>query len=167
MALKAIKELVKNRLPFWSADWDTVTEDFITEQYYFLQTYTGFSVTDVETEAKYTGTLRLLVTSLTAFSLVKRKYIQGVGGVNGGAATGAKHIKSAKADVVEAEFEYAKSKDGNAMIIDTESLLQELKSEICQYASVLLYRLPMCNVKTKTPLGFKHYTRNVITGDFE
>lgn len=162
MALKTVIELVKNRLPFLPTDTslDEKIEDFKLEQYYFLQKWTKIEDVNVESDASYTGTLRILVAELTTYNMLVRKVLENMGGVNGEAASSGKHLKSGKADVVEAEFEYAKATDGNELLVKTDSLISELKVSICNYAYSLGYPLPMCGQKKNVPPPFVAYVKD-------
>ena len=143
MALKPILDLVKNRLPFLSASDDVLVNDFITETYYYLQSYLAKPDADVETEASYTGLQRMLIADMTAYDLVKRKAIQTTGGT-AGAAPETKILKRAKADVTEAEFVVTTARDGSLIQISTTDFLATLKEAICHKASALLLTLPLC-----------------------
>lgn len=150
MALKAVLELVKNRLPFMPLDGscDEKAEDFKLEQYYYLQSYCNISDADVEEDSSYTGLKRMLVADLVAYYLIVREVVKITGGEDGGAATGSKHIKKGKADVVEAEFEYSKASDGNTIAMETKKLVEELRIGICTKAQTIGFHLEVfCGVK--------------------
>lgn len=154
MAQKTILQMVYNRLPFL-----TVTEanseliaDFKQDVYYYLQPWTRITDELVEDDDTYTGLKRILVAEMTALNIVTRKVLIEMGGENGGAASGGKRLRKGKADVVEAEFEYAKASEGGAMITDMNSLLTELKTNRCNYARALGYSLPDCNNKLPVEL---------------
>jgi hypothetical protein len=84
---------------------------------------------------------------------------QMAGGVGSSVAgAGAKRIKKAKADVVEAEFDYAKSSDGTTLTSQTSSIVSDLKSKICAYAATLQINLPMCDCQIEGEImNFKAY----------
>ncbi|RUP41613.1 MAG: hypothetical protein EKK63_04990 [Acinetobacter sp.] len=159
MALATVLDLVKVRLPFLpvGSSMDTTIETFKTERYYYLNKWTKIDIADIEDDSKYDGVLRFLVVRLVCYDLINRKVLENVGGTNGNAPTANKRLKKGKADVVEAEFDYAKASDGTTLSIDTVTLLSNLKSEICQYASILNYRLPMCDNGKTCPLPFIVY----------
>jgi len=146
MALAAILQMVKNRLPFIPADnsLDATINSFILEQFYYLQKWTGIDNNYVEDEAQYTGLQKMLVAELVCYELLERKTIENVGGVNGSAPSGAKRIKKGKADVVEAEFDYAKASDGGFLGATATELMKESASRACDYAATLGYTLPLC-----------------------
>lgn len=80
----------------------------------------------------------------------------GVGAVSAGA--GAKRIKKAKADVVEAEFDYAKASDGGTLTTKSDTIMGTLKNKICEYAATLQVRLPMCDcIGESEIMTFKAY----------
>ena len=160
MALGTVLDLVKVRLPFLpvGSSMDATIESFKTDRYYFLNKWTKIDSADIEDDSKYDGVLRLLVVRLVCYDLLGRKVVENVGGVNGNAPNANKRLKKGKADVVEAEFDYAKASDGTTLSMDTEKIMSDLKSEICQYASVLSYRLPMCSNGT-CPLPFRVYPK--------
>lgn len=151
MALASIIVLVKQRLPFLpqgaDATLDPIIESMKLEEFYFMQKWTGISNDDVEDESKYTGLLRFLIVRLVCYDLIARQIVQVVGGVSGSSsvAEGTKRIKRAKADVVEAEFDYAKASDGSVLSATSTDILNTICKEICSYAAALSYfNLPMC-----------------------
>ena len=146
MALQNILGMVRSRLPFLAvgAPIDTVINNFITEQFYYLQKWTLLSDTDVEDETKYSAIQKMLVAELVCVELINKKVIEDVAGAGGAAGTAGKQLKRGKADVVEAEFQYGKSSDGTFMGKTAEQLEKDHAQKACEYAATLDYSLPMC-----------------------
>ncbi len=146
MALKSVLELVKNKLPYLPADTskDDLINDYKIEQYYFLQPYLNTAAANLENDNHYIGIARLLIVELVVYNMIVNKVLLNMEGSQGAAATGSKKIKKGKADVGEAEFEYANAADGNTLLMKTESLLPQVKQNICHYAATLKISLPMC-----------------------
>lgn len=146
--------MVKQKLPFLpdgstiipglGITLDTKLDNLITEQYYYLQKYTQLSDVDVETEAKYTPLQRMLIAELSAYHGINDKALTNVAGSAGTEGDGGKRIKKGKADVVEAEFEYQKSKDGNFLGGTTEELKANFARRACEISAQLGYNLPFC-----------------------
>jgi len=90
----------------------------------------------------------MLVSELTSYQILERKVIENLAGEDGTAANAAQNVTKGKADVVEAEFEYSKSSDGNKLLLKTDELMRQILISICSYAEVLGYCLPMCTIKT-------------------
>jgi len=146
MAQKTVVEMVRNRLPFLTAG-DTVDEminDYKQDVYYYLQPWSRILDDVVEDDSSYTGLKRVLVAEITAYNIVTRKIMVEMGGVNGSEASAGKRLKKAKADVVEAEFEYAKANDGGVLATDMNSLATELRNNVWNYAIGLGWYLPDC-----------------------
>lgn len=148
MANEAIIDLVKLRLPFIPTDSskDDLINSIITEVFYLVQKCSGLSNDDVEDETKYTGLLKYLVVRYVCYLLIYYKIIEIVGGINGAVPSVTKRIKKAKADVVEAEFDYAKASDGSTLSMEATNLMRGLISEICNYASMIGCTLGICTL---------------------
>lgn len=149
MALGTVEELVRGWLPWLPAATivpavDTQIDLYKISTYYFLQSYLGIADADVEDDGQYNGVTRLLVAALVANDLMVNKVLLNVGGTSSTAPSGGKRIKKAKADVVEAEFDYAKASDGNSLLMSADKLMALLKEKICIYGSTLNIWLPMC-----------------------
>lgn len=149
MPLKTIDEMVKNRLAFIpSTEWQTDIDDFRIEQSYYLSTYVDLGIenptdTQIEDEANWTGRNKILLAEVVTYQLLVKKIVETMGGdENSSVGSGSKMIKSAKADVVEAEFEYAKADDGRTLATKVSSLIDELKENICRYSQALGFYLP-------------------------
>jgi hypothetical protein len=109
-----------------------------------------FGAFQVEDDTQYTGLLRVLVVKLDCYQLCKREILNQVGGTEGVQSDVSQTIKSAKADVVEAEFDYAIASEGTALLMQAEKLLADLGREICDVAASLqYYNLPMCKDQQK------------------
>ena len=145
MALQSVEDLVKERLAFIPATgWETKIESYKLQMYYFLQKYLNIADADVELDATYTGLKRMLVKELVVYNMIMEKAITTTGGSSSTSAPGegSKRIKKAKADVVEAEFDYAKASDGTSIAMEAEKLIPELKKNICSYSRTLGFGLP-------------------------
>lgn len=161
MALKSVDIMVKNRLSFVpQTGWEILIEDFKTEQMYYLDTYLKKTEKnppeDVEEEDNWVGVERLLLAEVTTYQLLTKEIVKNLGGDVANStkvAAGSKKIKSAKADVVEAEFEYAKSEDGQTLALKCSQLIPVLEQSICRYAQALHFYLPgYCkNIPTTKP----------------
>ncbi|HOZ81947.1 MAG TPA: hypothetical protein PLJ18_11525 [Niabella sp.] len=153
MAIGTVIQLVKERLPFIPNDntYDARIESLKLEVYYALQHCTKLTDAEVEDDSKYTGLRRFLVARYVCYLLIYNKIIEVVGGVGGSAPSGNKRIKKGKADVVEAEFDYAKASDGTTLTMEATNLMNGLLKEICSYASTLKCSLPLCSgiIKSK------------------
>lgn len=147
MALAPVLQLIKNRLPYLHSSYDPTIEQFITESYYFLQSYLNKLDADVEVEASYRPLERMLVADLTAYQLIKRKAIETSAGTET-QAPAAKMIKRAKADVVETEFMTIKASDGTFIQLDTVKLIAEITRDMCAKAEALGIGLPYCPLPT-------------------
>lgn len=150
MALKAVYDMVLNRLSFIPlTGWETKVGDFQLEQQYYLDTFLQKGekdpVEDVEDEANWKGMERILLAEITAYQLLTVEIIKTLGGdaeSNTSVGAASKMIKSAKADVVEAEFEYAKADDGRTLALKAKELIPELKANVCRYGQSLGFYLP-------------------------
>lgn len=156
MAIGTVLELVKERLPFIPNDgtYDARINSLKLEVYYAIQHCTGIADADVEDDTKYTGLTRYLVVRYVCYLLIYNKIIEVLGGVGGAAPSGNKRIKKGKADVVEAEFDYAKASDGSTLSMEATSLIANLLKEMCGYAKTLKCSLPMCSGLFSTTKGF-------------
>lgn len=145
MALQSVEDLVKERLSFIPATgWETKIESYKLQMYYFLQKYLQVVDADVELDATYTGLKRMLVKELVVYNMIVEKAITTTGGSSSTSAPGegTKRIKKAKADVVEAEFEYGKASDGTSIALEAEKLIPELKLNIFSYSRTLGFSIP-------------------------
>lgn len=145
MALQSIEDLVKERLSFVPATgWENKIESYKLQMYYYLQKYLQVEDADVEVDDTYTGLKKMLVKELVVYNMIVEKAITTTGGSTSTSVPGegTKRIKKAKADVVEAEFEYGKASDGTSIALQTEKLIPELKKNICSYARTLGFGLP-------------------------
>ena len=149
--------MIYNRLPFLAVSTgnSTLIADFVQDTFYYLQPWTKIDDSVVEDENSYRGLKRILVAELTAYNILMRKVLINIAGENGSITSAAKHLKMGKADVVEAQFEYAKAGDGNELIMEAAKLVTEIKSGFCKYAVALGYYLPDCPYKMPVTLpGF-------------
>lgn len=154
MSLPNIKIMVKQNLPFMPIGTtivpgigltvDEKIDNIIIEQYYYLQSFTKKSDTDVEDETKYSNMQKMLIAQLVSYYFVSDGALQNVAGSAGSAGTAGKRIKKGKADVVEAEFDYGKSTDGTFLGGTTESFAMKFGQKACEYAAILKYKLPLC-----------------------
>lgn len=158
MALQNVDTMVKNRLSFVpQTGWETLIEQFKIEQMYYLNTYLKKEAADIEDEDKWLGVERILLAEITTYELLTREITKTIGGdasdTESSVGSGSKMIKSAKADVVEAEFEYAKADDGRTLSVKATQLVGELKESICRYSQALGFYLPgFCkNIPTYQP----------------
>ncbi len=148
MPLQSVEDIIKQKLSFVpQTGWETKIETYKHEQMYYLNEFLIISETGDETviedEANWIGMKRLLLAEITTYQLIINKVISTTGGAAGETTgSGSKMIKKAKADVVDAEFEYAKADDGRTIAMKTEALLPELKANVCRYAKTLNINLP-------------------------
>lgn len=145
MALGTVEAMVKERLSFVPVTgWESKIESYKLQMYYFLQRYLQIADADVENDAVYTGLKRMLVVELVVYNLIINKIITTIGGSSSTSTTGegTKRLIKAVADVVEADFEYAKASDGNTFAIETEKLIPELIKNINAYSRTLGFGLP-------------------------
>lgn len=151
-----IKEIITHELPFVSSPID---DPKITQQIEIsetdLQIYLNKSDSDVYDESAYTPLEKLLVGRYSAYYLLINKSLANLGGVNGVEPN--EVVKKAKADVVEVEFQ-SKTKE-NSLVLDTETLTEQLRKSVCDTASTLnkqgyQIRLPMCNSKDTCYIPF-------------
>lgn len=163
MALQTVENLVRGWLPFLppitvNPTIDQKLIDYKINTYYYLQSYLGIADADVEVDNTYQGVKRLLVAAVEAYDLLNNKVLENIGGTSTTPPSGGKRIKKAKADVVEAEFDYAKASDGNSLITKADTIMANLKAKICEYAATLNIRLPMCDCETEGEImNFKAY----------
>jgi len=170
MPQKTVEQMVYNRLPFLAVTPQNseLISDFKQEMYYYLQPWTRFADDIVEEDSSYRGLRRMLVAELTAHTILKRKIVTNLGGVGGSSSSGGKHIKKGKADVVEAEFEYAKAGDGNELLMESVDLIAEIKATYCKYGYSLGYYLPDCEKKIPfTMPSFVSFVPDDNTGNTE
>lgn len=146
MALQNILGMVRSRLPFLpvSIQIDADIAEFTLEQFYYLQKWTKKTDAEVEDENNYSGLQKMLVAELVCCEFISKKILETVGGSAGADPTQSKRIKKAKADVVEAEFDYGKASDGTFMGMTGEQLFTLHAKKACEYAATLGYSLPMC-----------------------
>lgn len=166
--------MVKNRLAFIpSTDWQDSIDDFRIEQSYYLSTYVTLSISgdptdaEIEDEANWTGKNKILLANVTAYQLLVKKIVETIGGSESSSTgSGTKMIKSAKADVVEAEFEYAKADDGRTLAMKVTSLISTLENEICRMSQALGFYLPgYCkDIPEVIPPSFLVFSQD--SGDF-
>lgn len=144
----SILEVIQNRLPFLDLSIAAVelkVQRVIKEVQYTLQNHLDKTDLEVEDEPSYSAQERILIGVYAAFLLLKNKALSTLAGdAETGETASSKTLKKAKADTVEAEFQVIKASDGSSVAINTEKLLEELKSEICQTAKLLLINLPIC-----------------------
>lgn len=146
MAVQNILGMVRSRMVYLpvSATIDTEIGNFTIEQFYYLQKWTILDDNEVEDESKYKALQKMLVAELVCIELLSKKTLSNIAGENGGEATAGKRIKRGKADVVEAEFDYAKYSDGTFLGKTAEQLISDHAKKACEYAATLGYNLPMC-----------------------
>lgn len=146
MPLSDVDTLVKERLSFVpQTGWETKIESYRLQQCYFLEKWSGLvGETEIENPANYTGLKRMLVVELIIYNMIVEKVITTTGGSTDTSAPGegSKRIKKGKADVVEAEFDYAKAEDGTTIAMKTEQLIPELKENICRYSRTIGWAIP-------------------------
>lgn len=147
MALGTINELVKERLPYLTADNDSTIASFLTEAFYFFQTDFEKLDADVEDETKYTNLQRSFLADYVAYLLISKKSIETSGGTGGAAGTGTL-LKRAKADVTEAEFMQVKASDGTLIMMSTKDLMHQLKVQLCSKAAKLNISLWLCDIES-------------------
>lgn len=150
-----IIDIVKQKLPFLVPADDVVVELEIVQSFYALQKYLVKTDAEVEIETNYTTLQKMLVAYYTAYNLVNRKALVSLGGSNGNAPETNQIIKKVKADVVETEFQDTNGE--NTLILDTETILSGLKSLVCQTATTLNIRLPLCSTLKKAVIPFEVY----------
>lgn len=141
MALDLINKMVKEKLPYLVDEEATDTKIAFTLKnlFYLMQTQTGKTDDQVETESAYSNLERLFFADYTAYELLKIYISVRSTGLSGAAPDVAKTVKRAKADVVETEFEIIK---GSAYT--TAELLGLLKSGVCEKARMLNYSVGLC-----------------------
>lgn len=144
MAIQSVNQMVKNRLTFLTGTSDVIIEQFRVEACYLLQEESEKADVDVETEAGYVPVFNMMFADMIAYWMIARKAIETMAG-NGTTTTGgAKVIKKAKADVVEAEFMIVKASDGALIQIDTTQLMVNFLEGVCSKALVLDIFNPLC-----------------------
>lgn len=153
--IATIIDIVKQKLPFLMTADDVVVELEIVQSFYALQKYLLKTDTEVEIETNYTNLQKMLVAYYTAYNLVQRKALVNLQGENGTATQINQIVKKVKADVVETEFQEANS--GNYLILDAEKISNGLKLLVCQTATTLNIRLPICSILKKAVIPFEVY----------
>lgn len=166
MPLQSVDALVKEKLSFVpQTGWETKIESYRLQQCYFLAKWSGYETEgDIEDPDNYTGLKRMLVSELVVYNMIIEKVITTTGGSSDTSAPGegSKRITKGKADVVEAEFDYAKSSEGTTIALKTEQLIPELKANICRYSRTIGWAIPgFCDKpKTGKPMPFQSYVPN-------
>lgn len=155
-----IKDIIQNRLPFLNysdATVDARLDKIISEVQWTLQQPLGKDNADVELEASYSQQEIILIGVYVAYLVVLRKAFTTLAGdTETSEEASAKTLKKAKADVVEAEFHVNKASDGAAIQLDTETLLDTFKNEICDKAAELEIVLTICNECSRgLPFAFR------------
>lgn len=151
MAIRAITDIVKSKLPFLVVADDPTIESYRIEMCYFLQGQTGKEDIDVEAEANYKALENMLFADMVSYNMGKDQVAKVTGGVAGAAPT-SKILKKAKADVVETEFTIVKSSDGANWSIPTDVWFTSLLKDICDKSRTLGIENPMCfDPSTITP----------------
>lgn len=136
-----IKTLVYKKLPFLLQSTDT--DDLIELHKIESIALVCPPMEEQADEANYTNLQKSFLAELTAYELLKSEVLKNSGGVAGASPTGNKAIKKAKADVVEAEFEYLKP--GTNLTEETSVIMGTLKKSICEKAFKLEVPLAMCD----------------------
>lgn len=151
-----IKDIIQNRLPF--VDFTNTTVEsrlntIIMEVQYTLQIPLKKEDDEVEVEASYTQQEIILIGVFSAYLALFRKAIATLtGDTETSEQASAKTLKKAKADVVEAEFHISKASDGSSIQLDTKTLVDNLKKELCDTAALLKITLVICDDCRKKPL---------------
>lgn len=147
MPIGSVKEMVNDRLPYTApSSFDAVIERTRIQMAYLMQSQTGKSDADVETESNYKALENMLFAAMVSYQMVKFKAIESVAGNGTTAGTAAKTLKKAKADVTEAEFVVVKASDGAMIQIETSVFLENLLMEICTMGRTMSYTVPWCNI---------------------
>lgn len=144
MAIGSINDMVHQRLSYLNNTTDnTIIDSWTIQQFYFLQGQTEKSDADVETESNYKPIQKMLFAALVSYKMLLKRITENMAGSAGSSVvTPGKVIKKAKADVVEAEFEVPKAKDGVFLQLDASELLDQLKAEVCSISYMLHYTIP-------------------------
>jgi hypothetical protein len=146
MAQKSVKLMVYNRLPFLAVTNgnNDLIDDYTNDAYFYLQPWTQYSDAVVELDDTYRGAVRILVAEVVAYNILIRKVLANMTAAESGSSAVSKHLKKGKADVVEAEFEYAKASDGNELIMEATNLVPVIKQAMCNYSASMGWYLPDC-----------------------
>ena len=143
MAIRSVTNIVRGKLPFLTDADDVTAEAYRVEMCYLLQTETGKTDGEVETEANYKSLENMLFADMVAYNMGQDQVAKVTGGSNGAAPTN-KVLKRAKADVVETEFQIVKSSDGASFAIPTKEWFSSLLKDICDKSRALEISNPMC-----------------------
>jgi hypothetical protein len=142
-----ITDTIFDNLPFLdrinSNTIDAVNKKKV-ETLYLLQNSLKKSDADVIDETTYSNQQKLLVAYYTAYRLVEKQALLNIGGVNGEAPVGNVFVTKEKADVVEVEYDIAKSSDGGLLNLNTSEILSGLKLQLCSLAREMNLSLLIC-----------------------
>ena len=150
-----IQDIIQNRLPFVDITNTAIAsrlDKIIMEVQWTLQKPLKKEEADVEIESSYNQQEILLIGVYSAYLALFRKVITTLAGdAETSEEASTKTLKKAKADVVEAEFHISKASDGSSIQLDTGTLLDLLKDEICDTAALLGISLVICDTCSKHP----------------
>ncbi len=141
--MPTILETVYDKVPFLASPTDDIKiGNEVERTQIYLQSYLLKDDTQVFDEASYTEIEKLLVAYLSAYNISQTQAFKNLAGANGNAPTPTRHVKKAKADVVETEFADLSSK--NSLILSAQEVANELKKLVCETAYTIGIILPMC-----------------------
>lgn len=158
IVLKDIKGQVKDLLPFLlplvGVDdlIDSITAVVFTE----MQPQTGVSDGDLYTEGTYNGRQIIFFANYVAYKLLLKRIVEAASGngTEGDTGTGNTVLTKAEVDVLSVEFDAIKSSDKD-LGINTETLLDWFKSQVCASARSLGYSLAICGPLPVTPAALR------------
>ena len=154
-----IVDLVKEKAAFLTNSDSGLIESGILQAKYALQSYLAKTDAEVEADTSYTEIQKMLIAYYTAYQLTLTEAGKNLTGVEGEASNVEAPLKSVKADVVETVFGDLSST--NRLLFDTDTLLTQLKSLVCETAMTIGIRLPMCQSdKTKGSPAITFKIRN-------
>ncbi len=122
----------------------TAVDKAKVESFYVLQNALKKSDIEVIDETTYTNQQKLVVAYYTAYKLVEKQALLNIGGANGETPNGSVFVKKEKADVVEVEYDIAKSGDGAFLNLKTSDILAGLKLQLCSLSREMNISLLIC-----------------------
>lgn len=138
-----ILDTVYEKAPFLTSPTDDAKVGKEVERsQIFLQDYLKKTDLQVYIESEYTEKEKLLVAYLTAYNLTTNKATANLTGESGQSPTINRVVKSAKADVVDTEFESPSG--ANSFMLSMQEIASNLKDLVCDTAAALGITLPMC-----------------------
>lgn len=146
MAIASVKVMVNDRLPFTAPSAnDVIIERFRVQMTYLMQSQSLKDDLTVEVEAGYSALQNILFASMVCYEMISKEIMLTVAGNGTTAGTAAKTLKTAKADVVETEFQIVKASDGALLQMSSDLFLAKLLREICSMAQSIGWNCPFCS----------------------